>query len=147
MVGLYEIKKGVPIPANAGLTGIIRKMEYMDSVDIPGDKLSSVHPCASQAGAKVKTKKNSDGTVTVWRMDRTEPEMTGPGSGCKSGIELTAANPEKGLSAGYYLEESPYGARIWFEGKPPAPEAKELGLVATGLDRPQDFKSTMDIFS
>src|SRR5580704_9120699 len=68
----YEIKKDVPpSPAgrHTGLTATLRKMEYMDSIVVPADKLSSIHPCAAQAGAKVRTQKNADGTVTVWRID------------------------------------------------------------------------------
>jgi len=115
-MGLYEIRKGVPVP-NSGLTGIIRKMEYLDSVDIPGDKVSSVHPCASQAGAKVKTKKNSDGTVTVWRTDRTETSAS-PVPRFKPKTEMTEANPDLGLPAGYYAQEDAYSPRFWVEGKP-----------------------------
>ena len=69
MADEYEIRKGIPLPPSSkrtGLTCALRKMEYLDSIVIPGDKISSVHPCAGQAGAKVKTEKNADGTVTVW---------------------------------------------------------------------------------
>jgi hypothetical protein len=77
----YEIRKGIPLPQSnkqTGLTSAIRKMEYLDSITIPGDKISSVHPCASQAGAKVKTEKNADGTVTVWRVDLPVTKCLGP---------------------------------------------------------------------
>ena len=137
MANLYEIQKSVPIPSpkkHLGLTKLIREMEHGDSIVIPGDKISSVHPCAAQAGAKVKTRKNPDGTVLVWRVD--EPEIdelipvipatipAGDGSGLRRSewprIERAAASPDLNLPEGYYFQEGPYTSRLWIEGKPPA---------------------------
>ena len=144
MANLYEIQKSVPIPSpkkHLGLTKLIREMEYGDSIVIPGDKISSVHPCAAQAGAKVKTRKNPEGTVLVWRVD--EPEIdelipvipatipAGDGSGLRNPdpqlrrsewprIERAAASPDLNLPEGYYFQEGPYTSRLWIEGKPPA---------------------------
>ena len=69
MEDIYEIKKGIPAPGSSdqpSLTKTLRQMEPMDSVVVPGDKLSSAHPCAAQLGMKIKTQKNADGTVTLW---------------------------------------------------------------------------------
>ena len=112
MTDIYEIRKDVPAPASnkrTGLTKTIRKMEYMDSIVIPGDKISSVHPCAAQAGAKVKTQKNTDGTITVWRVDL-------PAAINKS-ITTTVAAPKPETSSkslgGYYAEQQLYGSAVF----------------------------------
>jgi hypothetical protein len=75
VVSVYEIQKGVPIVPSkkTGLTDAIRKMVCGDSIVIPGHQISSAHPCAAAVGAKVTTRKNADGTVTVWRVD--EPRV------------------------------------------------------------------------
>lgn len=129
MANLYEIQKSIPIPSpkkQPGLTKLIREMEYGDSITIPGDKISSVHPCAAQAGAKVKTRKNPDGTVLVWRVD--EPEIdeeepapiipaTIPGGSEWPKFEPTVASLN--LPKGYYFQDGPYAPRVWIEGEPP----------------------------
>jgi hypothetical protein len=69
----HQIRKDVPIPQDrstrTGLSATIRRMEYGDSTVIPGDQQMSVHTCARSVGARVKTRSNKDGTVTVWRID------------------------------------------------------------------------------
>lgn len=37
-------------------------------------------------------------------------------------IERTVGNPSMGLPEGYYIQEGPYGLKVWMEGKPPVPE-------------------------
>ena len=154
MADEYDIRKGIPLPLpplskQTGLTNTLRKMEYLDSIVIPGDKISSVHPCAGQAGAKVKTKKNADGTVTVWCISPSiatgPPRKTGrpqkhplplstmpkPAPVTAAGgyathptaVVTTAADPALGLPEGYYSQGDPYGPSIWMEGKPPGATA------------------------
>ena len=67
----YEVRKGVPIiqSKRTGLTEAIRALAVGDCLIIPGGQISSIHPCAANAGVKVKTHKNEDGTVTAWRVD------------------------------------------------------------------------------
>src|ERR1035441_656871 len=106
----YEIRKGVPIALSGrqtGLTKTLRKMEYLDSIIIPGNKVSSAHSCAFQAGMKVKTQKNADGTVTVWRVDPlvsiSQPTVKAVAAG------PAAPNSSKSSPAGgYYAEPTPY---------------------------------------
>jgi hypothetical protein len=38
-------------------------------------------------------------------------------------IEVTVADIEWDLPAGYYIQEDPYGPCIWKEGKPPTTES------------------------
>jgi hypothetical protein len=135
---IYEIHKGVPAPPTT-LASTIRQMECGESIDIPASKHLGVHTCARSVGARVKTRSNKNGTVTVWRIDRAVPQATGlrptaagparraAGSaapplgdqpGLKPKIEVTAANPDLGLPAGYYAQEDAYSPRFWVEGKP-----------------------------
>lgn len=67
----YEIRKDVPVTQSrrTGLTEAIRNMVCGDSIVIPVNQISSAHPCATAVGARVTTRKNEDGTVTVWRID------------------------------------------------------------------------------
>lgn len=64
----YEIRKGIP-PPEKGLVDTLRQMERGDSIVIPSNRHIGVHACAKSIGAKVKTRSNKDGTVTVWRVD------------------------------------------------------------------------------
>lgn len=131
MPGTYEIKKDVPVPSSdrrTGLTETIRKMEYLDSIVVPADKISSVHPCAAQAGAKVKTQKNPDGTVTAWRVDpptaASDPET--PVGGAASAASAASAPNSTG---GYYNKQYPYGPSVFVatelntHGQPVVPES------------------------
>jgi len=113
----YEIRKGVPVALSGrqtGLTKTLRKMEYMDSIIVPGNKVSSAHSCAAQAGMKVKTQKNADGTITVWRVDPlvaigqpiTKTAAADPGP--------AAPNSSKsGPVGGYYAKPTPYGPSVF----------------------------------
>jgi len=65
----YTIRRGVPIPRAKGLSGAIKSMGHGDCIDIPAAQQMSVHSCARSVGARVKTRGNGDGTVTVWRTD------------------------------------------------------------------------------
>lgn len=143
MANLYEIQKRVPIPPpkkHLGLTKLIREMEYGDSITIPGDKISSVHPCAAQVGAKVKTRKNPDGTVLVWRVDEPEIEVPVPiiptavsGNSEWPKIEPTVASPSLNLPAGYYFQEGPFTLRLWIEGSPPTTRPEPVAIAAPTL--------------
>lgn len=129
MSDTYEIKKDVPVPSSdkrTGLTKTIRKMEYLDSIVIPADKISSVHPCAAQAGAKVKTQKNPDGTVTVWRVN---PPAAAPGPAASTSTPAAAAAASETKSTGgYYDRQRPYGPSVFVatelntHGQPIVPE-------------------------
>jgi hypothetical protein len=146
MEDIYEIKKGIPAPGSSdqpSLTKTLRQMEPMDSVVVPGDKLSSAHPCAAQLGMKIKTQKNADGTVTLWcisavigadpprkpgrpRRNPDPPQKLPPAPKdsvapitLPPNIVVTVANPALGLPAGYYANDDPYGSMLWIEGKPP----------------------------
>lgn len=70
----YEIRKDLPIPESrlrrTGLSDTIRRMECGDSITVPARQRLGVHACARSVGAKVKTRSNRDGTVTVWRIDQ-----------------------------------------------------------------------------
>lgn len=68
----YEIRKDVPIAQSPskGLVAALRQMDYGDSIVISVDQHLSVHSCARSVGARVKTRSNKDGTVTVWRIDK-----------------------------------------------------------------------------
>jgi hypothetical protein len=117
MTDTYEIRKDIPVASSGkqmGLTKTLRKMECMDSIVIPGNKISSVHACAAQAGMKVKTQKNADGTITVWRVDPliaidqsiTKAADADPGP--------AAPNSSKsGPVGGYYAEPTPYGPSVF----------------------------------
>jgi hypothetical protein len=78
---VYQIRKDVPIAKDwtdrTGLSATIRQMEYGDSIIIPAGQRISVHTCARSVGAKVKTRSNQDGTVTVWRVDAPAPVVDG----------------------------------------------------------------------
>lgn len=68
---VYEIRKDVPIAENSqtGLCAAIRQMKYGHSIVIPAGQRLSIHSCARSVGARVKTRSNGDGAVTVWRID------------------------------------------------------------------------------
>lgn len=156
----YEIRKGVPMPApnrQRGLTNTMRLMRYMDSIVIPADKLSSAHPCAAQVGIKIKTRKNIDGTVTVWcvssPVDSGPPRKPGrprkpgpplaipqPASGARHKFVLTAAEPSLGLPEGYYAQDDPYGSTLWVEGRPPSsPTAQATPATPAANNAPDIF--------
>jgi hypothetical protein len=83
MTDVFAIRKGVPIPflskPKSGLTETLRRMEYGDSIVVPNSKRGSVYSCAAQAGIKIQTQSNLDGsTTTVWRVDE---GASGPASG------------------------------------------------------------------
>ena len=82
MPDTYEIRKNVPIVdgrgKGRGLAGTIRRMVYGDAIIIPAALQISVHTCARSVGAKVRTRRNDDGNVTVWRIDHTEPPVAFP---------------------------------------------------------------------
>jgi hypothetical protein len=124
---MYEIRKGVPVPSvnrQTGLTATLRRMEQGDSIVVPADKVSSMHPCAIQAGVKIMTQKNDDGTFTVWRTDT-------PAAGNKSAPESAAACQPKIIKAagGHYIEQE-YRPNIFVPdevdifGRPVVPEPK-----------------------
>jgi hypothetical protein len=126
MGDIYEIKKGIPAPGSSdqpSLTKTLRQMEYMDRIDIPGDKISSAHPCAAQVGIKIKTQKNKDGTFTIWRVDLPDMPQFSAANAPPPKIEVTVADIEWDLPAGYHIQEDPYGPCIWKEGKPPTTES------------------------
>jgi len=136
MPDTYEIKKDVPVPSSdkrTGLTKTIRKMEYLDSIVVPADKISSVHPCAAQAGAKVKTQKNPDGTVTVWRVD---PPTAPPDPEPLAGGGRSPAAPTPNSTGGYYTEQDPYGPSVFVateinsHGQPVVPEATKKDIFS-----------------
>jgi hypothetical protein len=149
---IYEIRKGIPAPDSGdqpGLTKTFRIMDYMDSTVIPGNKIPSAHPCAAQVGIKIKTQKNDDGTFTIWRVDLPDMPQFSAAKASPPKIEATVANLDLDLPAGYYIQEDPYGPRIWKEGKPPATEP---GPAATAETVPAAAESagvdgTPDIFS
>jgi len=72
LTDIYEIRKDIPLPAAGGKNGLcaaIRRMTCGDSIVVPAGQHTCVHASARSVGAKVKTKSNKDGTVTVWRVD------------------------------------------------------------------------------
>ena len=143
MTDLYEIRKDVPMPSEGGRNGLcatIRRMSSGDSIVISAGQHLSVHTSARSVGAKVKTRSNKDGTVTVWRIDSPSDTAAGPGSaaapnyaavpalaGFKSSepgwpkIQKTVGNPALGLPDGYWIQEGPFASMTWCEGKPPVP--------------------------
>lgn len=128
MGNAYEILKGVPFPSSGvqtGLTQTIRQMGHMDAIVVPANKQSSVHPCAAAAGAKVKTHRNADGTVTVWRVDR--PVATGvrPAVAEESAPAAAVSQSKAGAGngrtvkaqSGHFVEQ-PYGPTIFVTDNP-----------------------------
>ena len=74
----YVIRDGVPLPSagkTTGLSATLRRMTVGQSTDVPAEQRVSVHACARSVGAKVRTRSNEDGTVTVWCVSSsTKPE-------------------------------------------------------------------------
>ena len=154
----YEIRKGVPVPPR-GLTDTIRKMECGDSIVIPVNRRVAAHNSARSIGAKVKTKANHDGTLTVWRIDSgpagdTSKSIFGDPTPITSAsavaepapphngpvpewpkIARTKASPELGLPEGYYIQRGPYDPELWLQGTPP--EGPYSQLKETLLDKYQ----------
>jgi hypothetical protein len=64
-----NIDKNIPIPNRSGQTAILRKLEVGDSFLIEEKKRTNVVPLANGVGIKVKTAKESDGWVRVWRIE------------------------------------------------------------------------------
>jgi hypothetical protein len=142
LADIYEIRKDIPIPTPGGkdsLCAAIRRMSYGDSIVVPVEKHLGLHTSARSVGAKVKTRSNRDGTVTVWRIDspvvgdakqrNPDPLQRNPDPLQRNPDPLltiarpetrsTVANPALGLPEGYYIQE-PYGPSVWVEGKPSA---------------------------
>ena len=72
MSDFYEILKGVPLPSRGekyGLCATLRKMDCGDCIAVSAERRMSIYSCARSVGAKVKTRSNADGTLTVWRTD------------------------------------------------------------------------------
>ena len=67
------IEKGIPIPdrrRDGGITGTLRKMSVGDSFLIPAEmNRASAHIAATKLGITITTRKQSDGTVRVWRTE------------------------------------------------------------------------------
>lgn len=140
MTPIYEIRKDVPIPSDGGkqsLCATLKKMTCGDSIIIPADQHLSVHSSARSVGAKVKTKSNKDGTVTVWRVDELKnlsKPTAGTGYPVPPGypkIERTVAEPSMNLPAGYYIQEDPFSSQLWREGEPPATSLTAEASVAS----------------
>jgi hypothetical protein len=156
----FEIRKGVPVPSK-GLTDTIRKMECGDSIVIPIDRRVAAHTSARSIGAKVRTRSNHDGTLTVWRID--------PGTGAahssesifdipiviKPAAPVVAKPPaprggpppewpkiaktaaSDGLPEGYYIRRDAYSPEIWVQG--PLPEGPYSRLKKTLFDEHDDL--------
>jgi hypothetical protein len=122
LADIYEIRKDIPIPAPRGKDGLcaaIRRMRCGDSIVVPVEKHLGLHTSARSVGAKVKTRSNRDGTVTVWRIDSLVVGDAKPAAEPAMETRSTAASPALGLPGGYYIQE-PYGPSVWVEGKPSA---------------------------
>lgn len=153
----YEIHKGVPVPPK-GLIDTIRKMECGDSIVIPVSRRVAAHTSARSIGARVKTRSNQDGTLTVWRID--SPGSLGAESVFDSPIPIKSASavvkpasppshggpvPEwpkiartvagPGLPEGYYIRRDPYSPELWIQGPPP--EGPYSQLKETVFERHQ----------
>ena len=165
-MGEYKIRKDLPIPAgdkDRGLSATIRAMAYGDSLVIPAKQHLGVHACARSVGAKVKTKSNDDGTVTVWRVDsaaeprpgaQASPRATASGTASVAAGDITAADacrtsedplwksimtPDGDFPTGHYVQETPYGPNIFY------PDLDELGRPVN-LARKKE-QTVEDIFS
>jgi len=71
----FTIEKGIPAPRphiRGGFISILRKMDIGDSVLVPRPErnrvLSNAYHAASKTGMKVVSRKNSDGSVRLWRI-------------------------------------------------------------------------------
>jgi hypothetical protein len=106
--------KGVPIPSGpqkTGLTDTLRKMEFEDCIVVPGNLASSLHPCAGYAGVKIKTRKNKDGTINVWRIDAPVP--------------AAPETPETLNPIGGHYVESRYGPSVFVQEEDPVVSVEE----------------------
>ena len=119
MTDVFAIRKGVPIPLlskpKTGLTETLRRMEYGDSIVVPNSKRGSVYSCAAQAGIKIQTQSNLDGsTTTVWRVDE---GASGPASGLESSTDSTYQSiltADGEFPSGEYRQDDPYGPNVWY---------------------------------
>lgn len=68
MDNVSETHKSIPTLGSRGLSDAIRRMAFDDKLVIPAAMQGSVHACARSAGAKMKTRSNDDGTVTIWKI-------------------------------------------------------------------------------
>ena len=144
MTDVYEIRKDIPMPApeeKTGLCATIRRMAYGDSIVIAARQQMTVHTSAKSVGAKVKTRNNGDGTITVWRVDPAAPGSVASPTlnsrpaviadpaipdysvdsppGAWPQIVTTVANPSQGYPEGYYMQQNRYSPRVWIQGRPP----------------------------
>jgi hypothetical protein len=150
LANFYEIRTDIPIPEEGnknGLAAAIRRMAYGNSIIIPSAQHMSVHTSARSVGAKVKTRSNKDGTITVWRIDpgargeaprssdpRPQPQSAAaaepgpaaadsdsttvtPGDARPLGDMVYVLTPEGGLPTGHYVQDGPYGSNIWISDK------------------------------
>ena len=127
---MFDIAKGVSLPESnraLGLTQALRKMECGDSIVVPGIKLTSVHQCARQARIKITTRKNLDGTATVWRTDSAPAAPLPADSGSAAPPvaasifgEITPAPKPTHTGPGTF-QVYPYGPKIWIDDLSKAP--------------------------
>lgn len=158
----FEIRKGVPVPPK-GLTDTIRKMECGDSIVIPVDRRVAAHTSARSIGAKVRTRSNHDGTLTVWRVDPGTGTGTGTAHSSESIFDIPITKPAPvvtkptdprsgpppewpkiartaagdGLPEGYYIRRDAYSPEIWVQG--PLPEGPYSPLKKTLFEEHDDL--------
>ena len=147
MSNVYEIQKGVPLPSREGkgLCATIRLMACGDSITVPSDRHLSVHTSARSVGAKVRTRSNGDGTVTVWRIDPTSHAISQP----------TSAQPRITPAQGGYYIDTDYAPHVFVPdpstldefGRPSLPAIAKRKAQAPHSSAVDSTLATLDIFS
>ena len=145
----YEIRKGVPAPPVSkakGLSATLRKMAVGDSIVIPAAQHLGVHTCARAVGAKVRTRSNGDGTVTVWCVVPSPAVPTSPSDGSvkrsagalpenMDPIWETFLTADGEFPSGEYRQDHPLGPNIWYadrdENGQPVNKHKKAASVPT----------------
>ena len=149
MAEMYEIRKGVPVPAQVnrkiGLTYLLRKMAHLDSIVVPSDKRSSVYSCAAQAGIKVRTQGNPDGSVTVWRVIDGEGEDEDTLNDPVTPSDISAIyTPDGGLPSGRYTQPVPHGPMVWVNDVDEHGRPVNLHKKKTAEEKQTETKSIFD---
>jgi hypothetical protein len=69
---LYQIETGVPLPTGGRpIKYPLRDMQVGDSFLIPAEdhKAKSIYQSAKQAGVRITTRAQPDGSLRVWRLE------------------------------------------------------------------------------
>lgn len=161
----YEIRDDIPLPSAGktnGLSAAFRKMTVGQSVIVPAEQQVSIHACARSVGARMRTRNNGNGTVTVWCVTPV-PQLR---SGAASTFQMSSENvdpiwndhltPDGELPSGEYRQDHPLGPQVWYADrdengqpvnrhkKPAGPAAPHTPTPATAPPTPTTLKTIFD---